>query len=108
MHAFRGSRWASSLSGNIPVSSSSNTARQLGSMPTRGVPARISASRRGSGGDTLRQVQEAVVIERASAADVPFGDHDLPAGGLDRLHAGDPDICMKVIVEGIRPHHDTR
>ena len=53
----------------------------------------------------LGQVEKAVVVERPAATDVPLGQDHVPAGRLERLHAGNADIGVEVVVEGVGPEH---
>ena len=76
-------------------------------MPTTGVPARTS-SRSASSTEcevALGDVEEAVVVERATAAQVPLGHHDLPARRLDGLHASHAHIGVEVVVERVGEEH---
>ena len=54
----------------------------------------------------LGLVEEAVVVERAAAADVPVGHDHLPAGVLEGFDAGDADVGVQVVVERVREQHD--
>ena len=54
----------------------------------------------------LREVEEAVVVERTAAADVSFGDDDLPARRLERLDRGDADVGAHVVVERVGEEDD--
>jgi hypothetical protein len=56
----------------------------------------------------FRDVQEAVVIQRASAADVTARHEHLPSGRFDGLYAGDTDIGVQVVVEGVGEQDDPR
>src|SRR5205823_7815385 len=54
----------------------------------------------------LGEVEEAVVVERPSAADVSIGHDDLPARGFERLDRSDADVRVHVVVEGVREEDD--
>jgi hypothetical protein len=52
------------------------------------------------------RVEEAVVVQRAAAAEVAPRQDDLPAGRLDRLDAGDAHAGVEVVVEGVGEEDD--
>ncbi|MFC8869781.1 hypothetical protein ACFUAC_19380 [Streptomyces sp. NPDC057148] len=50
--------------------------------------------------------EAAVVVQGAAAADVLLGHDDAPAGCLDGFDAGDADLGVEVVVEGVGEEDD--
>src|SRR5579875_3821211 len=51
----------------------------------------------------LRNIEKAVIVERASTADMLLRHDDAVSRGLQRLHACGSYLRMEMVVEGIRP-----
>ena len=56
----------------------------------------------------LGAVEHAVVVERASAAEVGFGDDDAEAGGFEDFDGGFGDAGVEIVVESVGPEEDGR
>ena len=54
----------------------------------------------------LGEVEEAVVVQRPAAADVPLRDDDLPSRVLYRLDRRHADVRVEVVVERVRVEDD--
>ena len=52
------------------------------------------------------EAQEAVVVERAPAADVPARHDHAKTGVLEHLNGRGPDLRLEVVREGVRPEDD--
>jgi hypothetical protein len=53
--------------------------------------------------ERLSAVEHAVVVERASAAEVGFWDGDLEAGGFQDFDGGFGGRRLEIVVEGVGP-----
>ena len=96
--------------GKSSSSSSLKTLAQLGSRKMKGRPASICGAMRSR---TLREIgaggaEQAEVVERTAAADVPFGNFNLEAGLREDSFGGCECLRMVVVVPGVGPEQDRR
>ena len=103
-------RFASWSCGRRSSISSRNTARQLGSRPTTGVPASMEGFRwvRISPRSLSASIKESVVVERPAATEWRARHDHAESGVFQHFRRGGRDFGMKVVVERIGPENDLR